>query len=365
MLVMSRLDDLMTDIVANPDDDGPRRVYADALLESGDPYGEFINVQLDLASDGLSRAERIRRRKRENTLLHEHGARWTALADPVFRRGFVHGASVSAEMLTRRSDELLAAAPLLRVVTTDIFEHTRFNALVWIDQVLASPVLPQLEGVQLRVDRELDPIEDEPVQQATAAFAVGAAKFPRLVALAIPSLRQEALRQFIHSDLVRRLSWIDVSAQQPDHAWSILDAIPSGQLRGVRLDWRWMDPLLHESLRTLTIRAGSRPALVRAIGNAIAFEDMHDLDLGITDWEAVQELARAGQLHALRVLRLQGPIAPSQLTTLLEFPVVKRLEVLDLRGVDAATFQRNELESRFDGVLLLGRPKTRARGGCW
>lgn len=42
-----KLDALYEVVVANPDDDGPRRVYADALLEAGDARGDFIRAQLD------------------------------------------------------------------------------------------------------------------------------------------------------------------------------------------------------------------------------------------------------------------------------------------------------------------------------
>ena len=39
---------LRTAIFANPDDDAPRLVYADWLLERGDPRGEFIQIQCKL-----------------------------------------------------------------------------------------------------------------------------------------------------------------------------------------------------------------------------------------------------------------------------------------------------------------------------
>ena len=35
-------------MVAAPDDDGPRMVYADWLMELGDPRGEFIAIQCTL-----------------------------------------------------------------------------------------------------------------------------------------------------------------------------------------------------------------------------------------------------------------------------------------------------------------------------
>ena len=38
-------EELLAAVFAAPDDDAPRRVYADWLLERGDPRGEFIQLQ--------------------------------------------------------------------------------------------------------------------------------------------------------------------------------------------------------------------------------------------------------------------------------------------------------------------------------
>src|SRR5262249_55576702 len=41
---------LLQDIKANPDEDGPRLILADYLEEQGEPRGEFIHLQCQLAS---------------------------------------------------------------------------------------------------------------------------------------------------------------------------------------------------------------------------------------------------------------------------------------------------------------------------
>jgi len=41
--------DFITEILANPDDDMPRLIFADWLEERGDPRSEFIRVQCELA----------------------------------------------------------------------------------------------------------------------------------------------------------------------------------------------------------------------------------------------------------------------------------------------------------------------------
>jgi uncharacterized protein (TIGR02996 family) len=75
-------------VLADPNDDDPRRVYADWLAERGDPRGEFIAVQCELA-----RKFDFQLAVREHQLRREHGARWSAEIGVAshhvtFRRGF-------------------------------------------------------------------------------------------------------------------------------------------------------------------------------------------------------------------------------------------------------------------------------------
>ncbi len=46
---MQMEDAFLQDIAADPDDDAPRMIFADWLEERGDPRGEFIRVQCQLA----------------------------------------------------------------------------------------------------------------------------------------------------------------------------------------------------------------------------------------------------------------------------------------------------------------------------
>src|SRR5262245_9632541 len=63
-------------IKEQPDDDGPRLIFADWLEERGDPRGEFIRLQCALArtdEDDPRRADLIRR---EQELLRQHKEVW-------------------------------------------------------------------------------------------------------------------------------------------------------------------------------------------------------------------------------------------------------------------------------------------------
>jgi uncharacterized protein (TIGR02996 family) len=64
--------ELLDAIFDNPEDDGARLVYADWLLERGDPRGEFIHIQYKRRDHGLSPAEE----KHERALLKKHVHTW-------------------------------------------------------------------------------------------------------------------------------------------------------------------------------------------------------------------------------------------------------------------------------------------------
>jgi uncharacterized protein (TIGR02996 family) len=82
---------------AAPDDDEARLVYADWLLERGDPRGELIHVQCALARIGGAKSARSEPlRARERALLAEHQLTWIGVSYDervtwCFDRGFPTG----------------------------------------------------------------------------------------------------------------------------------------------------------------------------------------------------------------------------------------------------------------------------------
>jgi len=113
-------------ILARPDDDEPRLVYADALMERGDPRGELIRVQCALArhdaSDG-DVGDVGRLRSRERALLKAHHATWTAtlprtiLTSFLFRRGFLEELVGSGDAFATITPARAEQAPLLRALS--------------------------------------------------------------------------------------------------------------------------------------------------------------------------------------------------------------------------------------------------------
>lgn len=83
---MSRLDDLLLELMDRPTDDD-YLVYADAASMAGDPRGELIILQHALANHLLTDAQRAELRARELELLEEHDALWGFEMRSVFHEG--------------------------------------------------------------------------------------------------------------------------------------------------------------------------------------------------------------------------------------------------------------------------------------
>ncbi len=109
------VDPLLEQIRANPADDSLRLVYLDQLSAAGDPLGEFIAVQVSLASapNGPNAAVH---RHRERELLERFRNLWSGNLRGVdfrFERGFAVEARMRMDDLVQHVAKLWTAAPLL------------------------------------------------------------------------------------------------------------------------------------------------------------------------------------------------------------------------------------------------------------
>lgn len=89
----SRPSTLLAAVYRKPDDPDLRLVLADALLDDGDPRGEFIALQVRRLKDGS------RPTRREQALSKSNGAKWLGrlgvyLKQPAFEGGFVTSATL-------------------------------------------------------------------------------------------------------------------------------------------------------------------------------------------------------------------------------------------------------------------------------
>ncbi len=142
----------LADIVAHPEDDAPRLVYADWLEENGDPdRASFIRTQCRLASCGHA-PERTDLLADEAALLAKNGKKWRkplakVTARVEFERGFPHRIALPIAKFITHGEDALAAAPTLR-------EYRALQVAANWDQLLACPAfgrLPSLDAGYLRL----------------------------------------------------------------------------------------------------------------------------------------------------------------------------------------------------------------------
>ena len=151
-------------ILKNPEDITPRLVYADWCDEHGDPRGEFIRIQCELAAYRGHRRNVSHLQDREAELFEQHRRAWNGeihrrLAQtPIrhrvhrrrglirnwrYRRGFVESAVVEARALLEFPEALFEIGPLRRLRILDCKRVIR--------KIVLSPNLPRLESVELNL----------------------------------------------------------------------------------------------------------------------------------------------------------------------------------------------------------------------
>jgi uncharacterized protein (TIGR02996 family) len=164
---MSRDDAFLQAILAAPEDDTPRLVYADWLDENGRPErAEFIRAQIELARlpeddprrEGLQERERALHRAHEDAWLGEVGK---LLSVPVFRRGFVERGAIGARQFLTNAERLFRLAPVRHLKLLRLPQMTDGPK-----QVAASAHLANLRGLDLGNsmlgDRKLEELLSSP-----------------------------------------------------------------------------------------------------------------------------------------------------------------------------------------------------------
>jgi uncharacterized protein (TIGR02996 family) len=110
----------LEDILEHPQEDEPRLRYADWLVERGDPLGEFIRIQCQLARLPVNHVSVLQLEKRERALLAEFDTDWVGdlalMADWwTFRRGFVEEIATSAGKFLAHACSLFQRAPIQEI----------------------------------------------------------------------------------------------------------------------------------------------------------------------------------------------------------------------------------------------------------
>lgn len=132
-------EELLAGVLADPQADAPRLVLADWLGERGDPRGEFISVQCELAR-GSSRVPDLQ--AREVSLLSTHGAQWLGPLGPDvlqvrFRRGFAESVEVLDAQALPQLEGFFQREPVteLTFASSRLIDGARFAALEWLERL--------------------------------------------------------------------------------------------------------------------------------------------------------------------------------------------------------------------------------------
>jgi uncharacterized protein (TIGR02996 family) len=221
-------------VLANPDEDVPRLMYADWLEEHGDAArAEFIRVQCRLAERmrdeviPVSDPEYVRANEQARLL----GPRWMAELPVLrgvhwtgFRRGFPGVSVVSPTTLSRSGPKVWGAAPVEMVAVTGL-NQTGANALA------ASPFFGRVRVLTVEsyyAGRDgIGPIRTLLRSPRVAGL--------RRLSFSYSHLTPETVAEVVDSPRLTGLEWVSLtggSAFGDEHADALLDSPAFANLRG-------------------------------------------------------------------------------------------------------------------------------------
>jgi uncharacterized protein (TIGR02996 family) len=294
---------ILDDVIAHPDDDTPRLVYADWLDEHGDSArAEFIRVQVHGAGLPFGSAEEVHLRKRGMELLRQHRRAWEnelpqwCRHKVSFERGLAGSIECTGRSWLKGAGGLYRRAPVTSVALYALDDDT----------LVALGGRPELYFL-----RSLD-----------LWLSVSQPCTP------------PALRALLHSRHLSRLRHLDLRFEP--------NALPMLQVACAA-------PLL-AGLRKLTVRGGNLgQAGGEVLAGTAALAGLSDLETVRTGLGSggLAALARSPHLRNLeRLLLWESDIGDEGVVALADSPVLDRVRVLRLggnRGITSA------------GVLALAR----------
>ena len=356
---------LLAAVLASPDDDAPRLVYADALQQRGDARGEFIALQCELArkSDPALKA-------RADALLERHRAEWvqpfmgdrhtteiagrkytrTTPTSWDFHRGFVRGATMAAESFSRLSAGLFAREPVQRVHLTGRDErafaahgieqlrefdlsNTRFKDAA--RTLFSSKRFSALEVLELRKC-------GLGVKGMTAMGLADPKHWPRLrhLGLAENALKDAALRTLARAPLLSQVRSLELSGDSFTFVgWTALVTSP-----------------FLSSLEVLDVNCGDvGVGGARALAESAARKTLVNLSLRYVHLgdEGLAQLLAVEFPRLTRLSVVYNELGPRSVDALLKIPWIDRLELLDLSENDLGEGPVQRLRSRFGERVIV------------
>lgn len=296
-------DGLLAAIYANPDDDGPRLVFADALSERGDDRGEFISLQVRRAA-GQGSLETL---AREQALYRDH-QRVAAWNLPLSSGGdvFVHRGFPSIVRVSARSARTIIGSPAWATVETMALPNG-----VSAKQLLAlvgDPVMSRVRRVENLNRENREKLGDAPrpwwsdvslsfTHDERFSSAVFAPQWPALTALSLMlsggALEADAFTHF------PKLESLFLTYYQQSWSFEWLESLPPLRQLSVKGNayQSWPAGLLerHPKLQFLGLSAAPPPGSVEGLS-------IDTLDLGNPPPEALEAASKVlGRVRVLTV----------------------------------------------------------------
>lgn len=180
----------LREIAEAPEDDDLRLVFADWLLEHGDPRGEMIQLQFERLAGTLT----PRQETRERRLIEKHRGRWVkniakaiVLKEAVFARGFLDTCRIG-ECSERRMQKMVGDITWATVREMNVRAYRA-------DEILLHPVMKSLrvvQGVLPELATELITSEtSRPIEELQIRYSFTRRFYPLLgEARGLPNLRR-------------------------------------------------------------------------------------------------------------------------------------------------------------------------------
>src|SRR5262245_223024 len=244
-----------------PDDDGPRLVFADWLEDQGDAdRAEFIRVQIELSRTDATLPRWFELTDREQELLQRHRQMWLNpfgnwVWEARFRRGMVDRLQISAESFLHHWPELFDRLPIRELRLYDVDHHAdalaacaglaaiqsldlgrNFAEGAWLETFIASRHLQSLQTLDLSGNylvgqdvttlfesRNLSNLRTLRLSHNAlggGSFLGVTAALPRLEVLDLSDnrLRQVGAQQLAEAPLLSSLRFLDLSANEMEPA---------------------------------------------------------------------------------------------------------------------------------------------------
>jgi len=336
-------DGFIQSILEAPDDDVPRLQYADWLEEQGDPRGEFIRLQVELARMTANDPRRLRLAERAGVLLKQHRLAWGApLLDRLspndwitsWRRGFPEGIETDAKTFLDHASDIFRLSPVraltvlpytppavfLQLCTSSHLARLTALDLSWA-AIDPTGVQALVSSDSVRNLTELN-LSWNAIGPAGANVVAASPHLSRLTKLRLgtANLGLEGVRALLASPQLARLTALSLGGNDIGPAGAAALAASDTVRNLTELDLSWNNIGL-EGVQALA----ASPHLVR-----LTTMNLKGNSIGPAD---VRELAASDSLRNLTELDLRdNPISPESAASLVDSPNLPHLTTLWVDG---------------------------------